>query len=144
MRSRSRETLPKSMATVVVVLSGVIPRSSMSLEASVITASVVSGKISETAPTKVVLPTPKPPATTIFVEVSPLEPAKSTEYPFQQVDVGHARVQLRLVHPDEPLRRHVRDQHPDHAERDAEQRGDLRDRAHVPAELADGRVLRHV
>ena len=39
-------------------------------EASVITASVVSGMISDTAPTNVVLPTPKPPATTIFVEVS--------------------------------------------------------------------------
>ena len=38
--------------------------------ASVITASVVSGRISDTAPTKVVLPTPKPPATTIFVDVS--------------------------------------------------------------------------
>ncbi|GAA5062761.1 hypothetical protein GCM10023259_052180 [Thermocatellispora tengchongensis] len=39
--------------------------------ASVITASVVSGMISDTAPTKVVFPTPKPPATTIFVDVIP-------------------------------------------------------------------------
>jgi hypothetical protein len=37
--------------------------------ASVITASVVSGMISETDPTNVVLPTPKPPATTIFAEI---------------------------------------------------------------------------
>ncbi len=40
------------------------------------TASVVNGMISDTAPTNVVLPTPNPPATTIFAEVSPgLEPA---------------------------------------------------------------------
>jgi hypothetical protein len=55
----------------------------------------VSGVISETEPTKVVLPTPNPPATTIFTDVmaavSPaedrtgLELAKSTEHPFEQV-----------------------------------------------------------
>ena len=42
---------------------------STSTLASVMTASVVSGSISETAPTSVVLPTPKPPAMTIFAEV---------------------------------------------------------------------------
>ena len=61
---------PKSMATVVVVLFGVAARSSTPTLASVITASVVSGAISETDPTKVVLPTPNPPATTIFVDVT--------------------------------------------------------------------------
>ncbi len=50
----------------------------MPSDASVMTASVVSGMISDTEPTNVVLPTPNPPATTIFVEVSRLEPAKST------------------------------------------------------------------
>ncbi len=69
MRSWSRVIRPKSMATVVVVLSPVWVRSSMPAEADVITASVRSGLISETAPTNVVLPTPKPPATTIFAEV---------------------------------------------------------------------------
>jgi hypothetical protein len=34
-------------------------------------ASVRSGMISETAPTKVVFPTPNPPATTIFVDAAP-------------------------------------------------------------------------
>ena len=57
------------MATVVVVLSGVCVRSSTPSLAVVMTASVVSGVISETEPTNVVLPTPKPPATTIFTEV---------------------------------------------------------------------------
>ena len=53
----------------VVTLFGVAERSSCSALASVITASVVSGMISETDPTKVVLPTPKPPATTILAEI---------------------------------------------------------------------------
>ncbi len=57
------------MATVVVTLFGVADRSSMPTLASVITASVVNGTISDTEPTKVVLPTPKPPATTIFVDM---------------------------------------------------------------------------
>ena len=57
------------MATVVVFLSGVCDRSSTPSLAEVMTASVVSGVISDTEPTKVVLPTPKPPATTIFTEV---------------------------------------------------------------------------
>src|SRR5690606_16674958 len=101
------------MATVVVDFSGVMPRSSIPAEASVMTASVVSGMISDTAPTNVVLPTPNPPATTIFVEVSPgLEPAKSTEHPFEQVDIRPARVQLRLVHAYQTFRGHVGDQHP--------------------------------
>lgn len=60
------------MATVVVTLSGVAERSSVSSLASVIIASVCSGVISETDPTKVVLPTPNPPATTIFVAIGAL------------------------------------------------------------------------
>src|SRR6516225_4781326 len=88
-------TRPKSIATVVVVLSGTWDRSSTPSLAVVITASVVSVVISETDPTKVVLPTPKPPATTILTDViaasagSPRrrsELAKSTWLPFEQ---GH-------------------------------------------------------
>src|SRR5215216_3734263 len=83
---------PKSMATVVVPLPGTLAGSSMPTPATVITASVVRGVISETAPTRVVLPTPNPPATTIFAEVIATarrgylwsEPAKSTQHPFQQ------------------------------------------------------------
>src|ERR1041384_1968545 len=62
----SMVTQPKSIATVVVVLPTRIPGSSTPTDSMVITASVVSGSISEMAPTVVVLPTPKPPATTIF------------------------------------------------------------------------------
>src|SRR5438105_5905573 len=61
----SMVTQPKSMATVVVSFA-VDPGSSTPTETAVISASVVSGAISEMAPTVVVLPTPKPPATTIF------------------------------------------------------------------------------
>src|ERR1700733_2188868 len=96
------------MATVVVFLSGTCDRSSTSVDATVMTASVVSGVISETDPTKVVLPTPKPPATTIFTEViaepSPppcgratLDLTESTKHPFEQVKVGSAFGVVGLV-----------------------------------------------
>src|SRR6266513_5799275 len=99
---------PKSMATVVVVFSGTFDMSSRSVLAEVMMASVVSGVISDTDPTNVVLPTPNPPATTIFTDVmagsaataeSVLEPAKSTEYPFQQHDVRAAQGVVELVNP---------------------------------------------
>src|SRR3954451_11096183 len=59
-------TQPKSIAIVVVVLPDAVPGSSTPMPAVVISASVVSGAISEMARTVVVLPTPKPPATTIL------------------------------------------------------------------------------
>src|ERR1700752_2341868 len=92
MRSRSIEIRPKSIATVVVVLPGTCRLSSTPTPADVMIASVVSGVISETEPTSVVLPTPNPPAMTIFADVTRpdagrcvmLEPPKSTEHPLQQ------------------------------------------------------------
>src|SRR5918911_4717352 len=68
--SASSESRPKSFATVVVDLSGVDARSSTAVLASVRTASVVSGAISDTEPTNVFLPTPKPPPTTIFADIA--------------------------------------------------------------------------
>src|SRR5690606_37565267 len=59
---------PKSSATVVVVLVDEAP-SSMPTATDVMAASVDSGAISEMEPTNVVLPTPKPPAITIFTGV---------------------------------------------------------------------------
>src|SRR5688500_4695203 len=64
--SSSSEIRPKSSATVVVTLSGTWPVRSISAATSVMAASVVSTGISEMLATVVVLPTPKPPATTIF------------------------------------------------------------------------------
>src|SRR5215467_4945403 len=110
----SKVSRPKSIATVVVFLSGVWDRSSTPSLAEVITASVVSGVISDTEPTKVVLPTPKPPATTIFTEViaasaasaaATLELAKSTEYPFKQVHVRASLLMIGLMDPDQSIHR---------------------------------------
>src|SRR5580704_7747222 len=138
------------MATVVVVLSGVWLRSSRPSLAVVMTASVVSGVISETEPTNVVLPTPKPPATTIFTDViadsadvawTVLELPKSTEYPFEQVDVRATLCVVELVHPDESFHGHVGDQHPGNAQRHLEHRRDLRDRPPVTAEPEDRLAL---
>ena len=109
---------------VVVPLSGTKERSSTSVLAAVMTASVVSGVISDTDPTNVVLPTPNPPATTILTEVMalsdtsprvPLELAKSTENPFKQVEIRASMCVINLVDPDKPVDRHVSDQHTRHA-----------------------------
>src|SRR5579883_2831655 len=142
--SRSSETRPKSMATVVVVLSGTFDRSSMPSLAAVMTASVVSGLISETAPTNVVFPTPKPPATTILTEVvgpavrsGGLEVAKSNEHPFQKREVRLALGRVRLVDRDEAGLSHVADHHAGHAERHPHERGDLRERLDLDAQVAD-------
>src|SRR5690242_17522997 len=150
-RSSSSVMRPKSMATVVVVLSGACVRSSMPADAEVITASVRSGLISETAPTNVVLPTPKPPATTIFAEVvaraGPLELPKSTEHPFKQCHIwltARGLVAAGLVDRDQPGLGQVRDQDADDAERDGQQRGDLRHRPDLPAQQADPLVFRQL
>src|SRR5690242_9059763 len=61
---------PKSIATVVVTFARTWVASSTPSDSVVIAASVVRGGISETADTNVVFPTPKPPATTSFTEVT--------------------------------------------------------------------------
>src|SRR4051795_2012109 len=114
---------PKSMATVVVTLPGTFEASSTPTPAVVITASVVSGSISETAPTIVVLPTPKPPAMTIFAEVISLgsaparsELAKSTQHPFQQIHpLREAFLGSGTVQRQQPVGDHVGDEHPGHS-----------------------------
>src|SRR3954454_20044965 len=66
-RSPGSAMRPKSIATVVAVLRSVTPpASSTPTLCSVIAASVRSGSMSEMAPMNVVLPTAKPPATTIL------------------------------------------------------------------------------
>jgi hypothetical protein len=64
------------MATVVVVLRSVTPpASSTPTECSVMAASVFSGSTSEIDPMNVVLPTAKPPATTILTTVGAVRSA---------------------------------------------------------------------
>src|SRR5215831_10483816 len=151
MSPASRVTRPKSIATVVVVLSGTCDRSSTAALAAVMTASVVRGVISETDPTKVVLPTPKPPATTILTEViavSPvlfragLELAKSTENPFEQVEIWAALGVVELVDPDQSLYRHVGDEDAGYTQRHPEHCRYFCHRAPVPAEAQDRLTLR--
>src|SRR3954470_14659850 len=137
---------PKSMATVVVPLRGTAARSSMPSDWLVTSASVRSGMISETVPTRVVLPTPKPPATTIFVEAAvreSLERAKSTERPFDQVPTfGVRRVLLDgRLHPDLAELDEVGEQHPDDPDGHRHERGDLGHRAAV-ADLEDAGEVR--
>src|SRR5919199_2461620 len=118
MRSRSMVMRPKSIATVVVILPGTCRVSSTPTPADVMMASVVSGVISDTEPTSVVLPTPKPPAMTIFADVTRpalgrrdmSEPAKSTQHPFQQFRahrIGLVLERGRLVHRDQTIGSHV-------------------------------------
>src|SRR5690349_19518355 len=60
---------PKSRATVVVVFADTALVSSTPPDTSVMAASVTSGSIWEMADTRMVLPTPNPPLTTIFTAV---------------------------------------------------------------------------
>src|ERR1700736_1471908 len=69
-RLSSTVSRPKSIATVVVVFSCTALESSTRPARTVMAASVSSGSISEMAPTKVVLPTPKPPAMTNLTAVT--------------------------------------------------------------------------
>ena len=106
------------------------------LLAWVIHASVLTGGISDTVLTRVVFPTPNPPATTIFAEVvvrapvaaggAGLELAKSTEHPFEQVEIWAAMCMVQLVNPDQPFHRHICDQDTRHAQGHPEHGGYLR------------------
>src|SRR5246127_1592477 len=97
---------PKSIATVVVFLNGVPLSSSTPTDSSVMIASVRSGMISETAPTKVVLPAPNPPAITILVDatVRVSERAEATQRPSDQLaPLLHRRAVIkRREHPQMP------------------------------------------
>src|SRR5256885_16572121 len=64
---------PKSRATVVLVLPSTPVTSSTPTLPWVRTSSVVNGGISLTDPTKVVLPVPKPPATTTLTDLRPID-----------------------------------------------------------------------
>src|SRR5690349_4295086 len=137
---------PKSMATVVVVFVRTSPALSTPAPRVVMAASVVSGGISEMAPTRVVLPTPKPPATMILtgtgagVDTGGSECVDSIDQPHDQrrvvggVDGGLARLQVTLGG-------EVTGEHRGDAEGELEQCGDLDDRLRGSAEVRDVPVL---
>src|SRR5882672_1156642 len=123
---------PKSSATVVVVLFGTCPVRSMSALTDVIAASVRSGGISEIAPTVVVLPTPNPPAMTIFTGVGGRRlPAAGSANGFESTNdpFDHAKVLggLGVWPPNDDIaeRGEIGDQHPGDADMHAELGGDL-------------------
>src|SRR5690606_8882348 len=122
---------PKSMATVVVRFSGNMLKSSTLVDASVMSASVRNGSISLTAPTNVVLPTPKPPATTILTESAswsacvPPDTSESTKpipHPFQHAEVsgrfrGTGVGRVWVSDPHKTLGLEIGNKHTGHSER---------------------------
>src|SRR5690554_6278142 len=97
---------PKSIATVVVVLPPVCVRSSTPADTEVIAASVRSGSISEIDPTKVVLPTPKPPAiTNLTGRIRP--PARDCVVACILLSCGSSTAGSDGAHAVEHLREHV-------------------------------------
>src|SRR6201991_2731056 len=141
-RSSSSVIRPKSIATVVVRLSGVASTMSTPADASVTIASVRSGMISETAPTNVVLPTPNPPAMTIFVEAvadCASKCSKATQgpsYEFVALVAGRSLVQ-RSMHPKVAGDDQVADQDARNTNRQIQPGRDFRDRRALGAQLDD-------
>src|SRR2546421_7724097 len=114
---------PKSSATVVDTLAGTSPVRSISAATEVIAASVVNGVISEIADTAVVLPTPKPPAMTIFTGTGgrcapgsgSADGFESTDHSLDQVRVLRKR-EDRALDDEVPQRGEVGDEHPGDAD----------------------------
>src|SRR2546423_8853098 len=135
---------PKSSATVVVVLAGTSPVRSTCAATEVMAASVVSGGISEMADTVVVLPTPKPPAITIFTgtggrcprRVGSVDGLESTDHPLDQVQVVRQRG-ARALHEQVPEAGEVGHEHAGDADVQPQPRGHLGDRHGGQAQLDD-------
>src|SRR2546423_10933868 len=143
LRLSSRVMQPKSRATVVATFAGTSPVRSICAATEVIAASVVSGRIWEIDDPAVVLPTPKPPAMTIFTGTGgrrgSTDGFKSTDDPFDQVRV--VRRQVGALDDDVPLRRQVGDEDPGDADVQLQPRRHLGDRHRHRAELDDLAVL---
>src|ERR1700730_8702940 len=164
-RSRAKVMRPKSSATVVVVLRRP-PTSSTPVEWVVIAASVDSGGISEIEPTNVVLPAPKPPATTIFTGIGVpgvwgSDVAEAMQHPFEERDVVGGRLDrdgavrfdgtglglfnseprgadgMAAADDQHPVAGEVAHQHTSDTERHSRERGDLDDRQWGAAQLED-------
>src|SRR6478752_1192142 len=99
--SGPRVIRPKSIATVVPVFVVTGPGKSMPTLSTVMSASVVSGSISEMVPMNVVLPTAYPPATTIFIDTGSSESTDTVQQAFEQPHVavlGVVRGDLAHLH----------------------------------------------
>src|SRR5690606_36381922 len=144
---------PKSIATVVVSLRSTPEMSSTPTLLSVSISSVRSGRVSETVPTIVVLPTPKPPAMTILTAVGslrarvPRRPPPALEGPetidhrLVEPDVVHVRFGFGFLQRDETLVEQVAEQHPHGRDGKVEMAGDLGHGHHRLAQADAGQVL---
>src|SRR5688500_5839035 len=136
---------PKSIATVVVVLLLTFEVSSTPSDTLVIAASALSGSISEIEPTKVVLPTAKPPATTIFTgrgaavsgSAGASEGLETIEHPFQQLEVGTLARVVRTVEVKKSVGHQIAGQHPGAPEGKLEVGRDLGDGDRLGTEAND-------
>src|ERR1700738_1623565 len=114
---------PKSIATVVVVLSSTPARSSVPMLASVSISSVCSGMISLQDATNVVFPTPKPPATRILRAVGILDGFAWSERPeaiyhrLEDVLVGWVDRRIGVEGGHQASLKQVAYEYPDHADR---------------------------
>src|ERR1022692_2361696 len=137
---------PKSMATVVVFLASTPLRSSRPTLAPVMGSSVRSGRTSLIAPTRVVLPAPKPPAMRILNAVSwptpaPSEGAEPMQYLPQQVGAGLLVDGPLRQDGDPALHREVGQQHADHPQRERGIGCQVGHRSRLPAQAQDLAVL---
>src|SRR6266702_5402342 len=139
---------PKSSATVVVVLPSTPARSSTLPLISLITSSVRSGAISLTEPTKVVLPTPKPPAISSFTadvprvgwpEVS--KPTDAIKYRLKYVHVRIIHSSWRSTEKEEALLDQIANQNLHDGKRHIQLCADLGDRQRALAQSQDLGVL---
>src|SRR2546429_2066383 len=148
LRSSSMVMQPKSNATVVDVFAGTSPVRSICAANEVIGASVVSGGISEITDSAVGLPTPKPPAMTIFTGIGgrclrgcgSADSFESTDHPLDQVPVLRKR-EARALDDEVPQRGEVGDEHPGHADVQPEPGGYLGHGHRRRTELDDFAVL---
>src|SRR6478609_11804005 len=136
---------PKSIATVVVVLLPTPVRSSVPTLARVRASSVCSGRTSLIAPTSVVLPAPKPPATRTLNAArgtsEPSEGAEPMQDLLQQGSTGLLAHRALSKHGDPAFPDEIGDEHADHPQR---QRGGGRHVGHgrrPPAQPEDPAVL---
>src|SRR4051812_19049186 len=140
---------PKSIATVVVVLRSTPEVSSIPTLRSVSCSSVRSGLISLTEPTRVVFPTPNPPATRIFtasgIAAAPREGSErleSIEHFLQKPFIGKTVLCFRPAYHDQPMVQQVPQKDPDDSQGKLELRRDLRHRERAHTEVENGHVLR--
>src|SRR5262249_43965265 len=140
---------PKSRATVVVVLRSTPSSMSTFMPGLLRDSSVRSGRISLTAPTSVVLPAPKPPATrslratgTSGGPLAWLEPAEAISYLPEYLHVGQPGGRGRVMNRDELERPQVGEEDLDHAQRQVEVRGKISNRGRQAAHRQQGQMLR--